>query len=350
MSTIYLDEQGSEVKKKGELLIIEKDDKTIAEIPLAQLDRMVIIGNIQITTPALALLLDNEIPVSFITTYGNYRGKLKPPTHKNIMLRLKQYECYNNKTFRLNHSKEIIRAKLKNGKTFLQKHWRNNPEIEINQEIKGIEAALRRLDNVESIKEIMGLEGMAAKGYFSAFGKLVKKEFKFEKRTRRPPKDPVNALLSLGYTLLYNELLSAVEAIGFDPYLGFFHEIEYGRPSMAVDMMEEFRFLIEGLALTLINKEILSLENFIEQDNGGFYLNEKGREEFYHHYEKRITTEVQYPISSSPLGGEGQSLPRTCSGGEGKNVNYRRIFCYQVERLARVVKGEVERYIGYETR
>lgn len=118
MSTIYLDEQGSEVKKKGELLIIEKDDKTIAEIPLAQVDRIVIIGNIQISTPALALLLDKEIPVSFVTTYGNYRGKLKPPTHKNIALRLKQYERYNDRIFRLNHSKEIVRAKLKRGNRF----------------------------------------------------------------------------------------------------------------------------------------------------------------------------------------------------------------------------------------
>lgn len=329
MSTIYLDEQGSEVKKKGELLIIEKDDKTIAEIPLAQLDRMVIIGNIQITTPALALLLDNEIPVSFVTTYGNYRGKLEPPTHKNIKLRLKQYERYNDKTFRLNHSKEIIKGKLKNGKIFLQKHWRNNPEIDINLEIREIEASLKRLDSAESLEDIRGFEGAAAKGYFSAFGRLVKKEFKFEKRTKRPPKDPVNALLSLGYTLLFNEILSSVEAIGFDPYLGFLHEVEYGRPSLAVDMVEEFRYLIDGHTLTLINKEILKRENFIEQDNGGFYLNEKGREEFYRQYEKRITTEVQY---------------------QGMSLNYRRIFYYQAEKLARVVNGEEERYLAYETK
>src|SRR3989338_8187999 len=329
MSTIYLDEQGSEVKKKGELIIIEKDDKTISEIPLAQLDRMVIIGNIQITTPALALLFDKEIPVSFITTYGNYRGKLKPPTHKNIKLRLNQYACYNDSCFRLNYSREVIRTKLKNGKTFLQKHWRNNPEIDINQEIGEIEASLKRLDAAESLEEIRGFEGAAARGYFSAFGRLIKKEFKFEKRTKRPPKDPVNALLSLGYTLLFNEILSAVEAIGFDHYLGFLHEIEYGRPSLAVDMMEEFRYLIDGHTLALINKEILKRENFIEQDNGGFYLNEKGREEFYRQYEKRITTEVQYQEMS---------------------LNYRRVFCYQAEKLARVVNGEEERYAGYETK
>lgn len=338
MSTIYLDEQGAEVKKKGELLIIKKDDKTIAEIPLAQLDRMVIIGNVQISTQALALLFDKEIPVSFITTYGNYRGKLKPPTHKNVILRLKQYERYNDKTFRLNHSKEVIRGKLKNGKIFLQKHSRNNPEISINREIEEIEALLQNLGFASSIKELMGLEGAAAKAYFRGFGMLVKKEFTFERRTRRPPKDPVNALLSLGYTLLFNEMLSAVESLGFDPYLGFLHEVEYGRPSLAVDMVEEFRFLIEGLTLTLINKEILSRDDFIEQDNGGFYLHEKGREEFYRQYEKKITTEVQYKIIPSP------------HGGEGSNLNYRRIFHYQVESLARVIKGEEEKYIGYETK
>jgi CRISPR-associated protein Cas1 len=329
MSSVYLDEQGSEIKKKGELLIIEKNDQIIAEIPLVQLDRMVIIGNVQITTPALALLLDKGVPVSFITTYGNYRGKLKPPTHKNIALRLKQYERYNNKAFRLISAKGFINGKLKNWKTFLQKHLRNNPEADMAYAISGIEAILKKIENARSIESLMGFEGSAANMYFNAFGKLIKKEFQFEKRTRRPPKDPVNALLSLGYTLLFNEIHSAVEAIGFDPYLGFLHEVEYGRPSLAVDMMEEFRFLIEGLALTLINKEILTREDFIEQDNGGFYLNEKGREEFYRQYEKRITTKVRY--------------------GE-MNINYRRVFCYQAEKLSRVVKGEEEKYTAYETK
>lgn len=327
MPTIYLDEQGAEIKKRGELLLIEKEDEVIAEIPLAQVDRLVIIGNVQLTTQAIALLLDKEIPVSFATTYGNYRGKLKPPTHKNVMLRLKQYECYRDETFRLTHSKQIIKGKLKNGKTFLQKHWRNNPEIDIRDEVNSVNKSLNSLAAAESIKEIMGFEGVAAKAYFNAFGRLIKEDFKFERRTKRPPKDPVNAILSLGYTLLFNETLTAVEAIGFDPYLGFFHEVEYGRPSLAVDMTEEFRFLIDGLALTLINKEILTADDFIEQDNGGFYIKEKGREEFYRQYEKRIISRVNY---------------------NGLNVSYRQVFYYQAEALARVVRGEEERYIGYK--
>lgn len=227
MATVYLDEQGSELKKKGELLIVEKDGAVISELPLAQVDRLVIVGNVQITIQAAALLLDKGIPVSFVTTYGNYRGKLKPPTHKNIVLRLKQFARYHDNQFRLEHSKSVVRAKLKNSRTFLQKHARNKPEIDIRSGINEIEALMKRLDRAGSIEEIMGIEGVSARHYFSSFGRLVKNRFSFQKRTRRPPEDPVNAILSLGYTLLFNEMYSAVEAIGFGPYLGFMHEVEY---------------------------------------------------------------------------------------------------------------------------
>jgi len=272
MATVYLDEQGSELKKKGELLIVEKDGSVISELPLAQVDRLVIVGNVQITTQALAMLFDNEIPVSFMTSYGNYRGRLKPPTHKNVMLRLKQYERYNDHAFRLGHAKKIVAAKLKNGKTFLQKHSRNNPEIGISDETSAIDALMKKIENAGSAGELMGIEGAAAREYFKAFGRLVKNEFRFEKRTKRPPTDPVNALLSFGYTMLFNELYTALEALGFDPYLGFLHAVDYSRPSLAVDMVEEFRYLIDGLALMLINKGMLETPDFVFRDDGGVYL------------------------------------------------------------------------------
>ncbi len=329
MATVYLDEQGAELKKHGELLIVEKEGAIIAEIPLAQIDRIVIIGNVQITIQAAALLLERGIPVSFVTTYGNYRGKLKPPTHKNVVLRLKQFARYHDSQFRLEHSKAVIRAKLKNSRTFLQKHARNKPGIDINYEINEIEALMKRLDRASSIDEMMGIEGISARHYFSALGRLVKDEFSFQKRTRRPPQDPVNAMLSLGYTLLFNEMYSATEAIGFDPYLGFMHEVDYGRASLAVDMVEEFRYLIDGLVLTLINKDMLTSEDFTERDDGGIYMKEKARETFYRQYEKRINTEVTY---------------------RDMTLKYRRVFLHQAEHLARVVMGEDSHYQCYEYR
>ncbi len=329
MATIYLDEQGSELKKKGELFIVEKDDTMISELPLAQVDRLVIVGNVQISTQALALLFDNAIPVSFITSYGNYRGRLKPPTHKNVMLRLKQYDRYNNHDFRLNYSKRVVDAKLRNSRVFLQKHQRNNPDTDISPEIAAIDALSKSSANANSVDALMGIEGSAARGYFSAFGKLVKDEFTFKKRTKRPPEDPVNAMLSLGYTLLFNEMHSAVESLGFDPYLGFLHSVEYGRASLAVDMVEEFRYLIDGLALTLVNKDMLNPDDFTERDDGGIYMKEKARETFYRQYEKRINTEVAY---------------------RDMTVKYRRVFLYQAEHLARVVIGEDKSYQGYEYR
>lgn len=134
MASVYIDEQGAELKKQGELIVVKKDGSIIAELPLAQVDRIVIVGNVQITTQVIAMLLDRDIPVSYMTTYGNYRGKLHSPTHKNILLRLKQHSCYNDTRFRLQFSKSIVRAKLKNNRIFLQKHWRNHPEIDVSPE------------------------------------------------------------------------------------------------------------------------------------------------------------------------------------------------------------------------
>ena len=175
----------------------------------------------------------------------------------------------------------------------------------------------------------MGIEGAAAHKYFKAFGKLIKNEFRFEKRTKRPPTDPVNALLSLGYTMLFNELYTAVELLGFDPYLGFLHAIDYGRPSLAVDMVEEFRYLIDGLALMLINKGMLEIHDFVFEDDRGVYLKKKGREVFYRQYEKRINTQVTF---------------------KGMSITYRKVFAYQAEHLARIISGEEECYQGYDYR
>jgi len=328
MSTIYIDEQGVELKRKGELIILEKDDQKIGEIPIAICDRIIIAGNIQISTQTLALLLEKEIPVSFMTIYGNYRGKLLSPSHKNIQLRIKQYERYKDEKFRLKISKEIAKTKIKNSKIFLQKHQRNNEEIDTQKEINEIDKILDSIEKAEDIEALNGYEGSAARSYFQAFGKLFKNDFTFEKRTKRPPKDPVNAILSLGYTLLFNELYTAIEAIGLDPYLGFLHQIEYGRASLAVDLAEEFRFLIDGLALTLINKEIIKKEDFLKGDEDSTYLCEKGRETFYKNYEKKINTELQY---------------------KNMTLTYRRIFFHHTEHLARVIMGE-EVYSGFETR
>jgi CRISPR-associated protein Cas1 len=206
----------------------------------------------------------------------------------------------------------------------VQKHSRSHKEIELTSELTGLELMLGSVAGAREIEILMGFEGTAARHYFHAFGKMVRKEFAFDGRSKRPPKDPVNALLSLGYTLLFHEMVTAIEAIGLDPYLGFLHEVEYGRASLAVDLCEEFRYLIDSLVLALINRGELNQYDFHRGEDGGYFLVDHGRKTFYAAYEHKVRTEVSYVNADT--------------------MSYRRIFFHQAEELARVIRGEVEAY------
>lgn len=325
MSAIYLDEPGLHLCKKTGCFRVEKDDTVLAEIPETQLDRLVICGNVAMTTPVIAFLLDKAVPTTFISSHGRYRGELVSNHTRNITLRLEQFRRYEDSKFRLNLSRKIVSAKLHNSVQQLARHQRNHPETDLTTETTEISNTLRSMESAQNLDALRGYEGIVAKWYFQALGRMVRKEFSFTERSRRPPKDPVNALLSLGYTLLYSEIFSALAANGFDPYLGFFHEIEYGRPSLAVDMMEEFRWLIDGLVLTLVNKEILKKTDFKDEGEKGVYLNEPARKTFYGQYETRLREMVKYEKT-------------------GETVNYRRIFFYQAQLLAQVVQNKDRAY------
>jgi CRISPR-associated protein Cas1 len=326
MSTIYIDEQGAVLHHRGEEIAVEKDHAVLAKIPLAQIDRVVLSGHVQLSTQVMELFLKHNIPVAFMTVYGNYRGRLTPPTHKNVGLRLKQYRKYYDQGFRLAQARILIEAKIKNCHEFIQKYRRSHAEAELSEYLTAIGAVLPSIRGAASISSLMGFEGIAARHYFAAFGVMVRREFAFDGRSKRPPLDPVNALLSLGYTLLFNEMVTAAEAVGLDPYLGFLHDVEYGRASLAVDMVEEFRYLIDALALSLINRGELDTADFRRGDDGGFYLLEKGRKTFYGSYEKKVRTEVAY---------------------NGTSICYRRVFFNQAEALARVIRDEETVYRPY---
>lgn len=232
MATIYLTEQGSKLSKTSKRLVIEKEGQTLLEIPEFKVERVLIFGNVQITTQAMAFLLDNGIEVSFLSLYGKYRGRLSPVESKNAQLRIRQYQKHLDTEFKVSLAKAIVHAKLHNGRELLMRYARNHPEIDFSQDKIQMEACISQIEHKQSVNSVMGVEGAAASVYFEAFGKMLRKELRFEKRQRRPPKDPVNALLSLGYTLIGNEMHSTVCAVGFDPYIGFFMAlIMEGRPS-----------------------------------------------------------------------------------------------------------------------
>ena len=331
MAVLYVDTPGTVVGKQGDTVTLRNDSVTASSVPFCHVDQVLLVGNVQVSSQALASFLKQGISVSYLSGTGAFRGKLTPPAHKNVFLRLGQYQKYHDPEFRMSMSRLITWSKMKNCQELIHKHQRTHPEVELRHECEEIKLQMAHVWRAESLDVLMGYEGNGARHYFTAFGKMVRKsEFPFTGRNRRPPRDDVNALLSLGYTLLYNEFLAAVEAIGFDPYLGFFHEVHYSHAALASDLMEEFRFLVDSLVLASINRGVLTPDDFTASPDGeGRYLTSPGRKKFYPAYEQKMQTEVAY---------------------RGTNVSYRRVFHHQAEHLARVVRGEEYLYEPYLTK
>jgi CRISPR-associated protein Cas1 len=284
MSTLYLTEQGSILHKTQRRLVIIKNKKIIQEIPIFKIDRILIFGNIQISTQALSFILDSGIICSFFSSQGKFKGSLRPVESGNVFLRIAQYERYLDKEFRVEISKTIVYAKINNEIKFLENYSKTNFK-EIIEELK---KNINNLKDKNSISFIMGIEGHSTSLYFKGLSLILKNKFLFEKREYHPPKDPANALLSFGYSLITNEIFSLLSGIGFDPYIGFFHELTYNRPSLALDIVEEFRTpVVDKMIVTLINKNIIKEEDFQREENS-IYLNNIAKKAFLTHYEKRI--------------------------------------------------------------
>jgi len=321
MSTVYILEQGTKVEKKSKLLIVKKDEKVLLEIPEFKVERVFIFGNVQLTTQAIKFLLESGIDTAFFTIYGKLVGKLISIDSKNIMLRLAQYKAFNNEEFKLLIAKNIVEGKIKNMRTVLQKYNRNHPETNFSDLINELENYINELKYKTRISTVIGIEGCASATYFKAFGKMFRRELQFTVRSKRPPKDPINALLSLGYMLITSEMFSIVSAMGFDPYLGFLHSVEYGRQSLALDLIEEFRqVVIDRLTLEIINKEILKEEDF-EEKEGGIYLKEDSMRKYFEHYERRMLTSFQDE--------------------DGNEINFRKMFLKQAQKFAKSIQSGI---------
>jgi CRISPR-associated protein Cas1 len=303
---VYLQSKGGYVRKQGHHLVYFTEEEE-TKVPLEQISQVVVFGPIQLTTQTISVLLDLDIPTFFLSAKGRFRGALFPAPTRNSNLRLLQYRAFDNPEIKLLLSKEIVKAKILNTRTLYMRSLRNQePEDQTQTESSGeVAKTLKQfseaVERADSLDTLLGLEGAAARSYFSNFSKLLRtntKElgFSFEHRNRRPPVDPVNALLSLAYSLLAKECFSAILTVGFDPYFGFYHGQRGGRPSLALDLMEEFRtVLADSVVLTLLNKQMLSLDDFIRWGQA-CYLSEMGRKKFFLLWETRKNTEVTHPV------------------------------------------------------
>ncbi len=326
MATLYITEQNAIVRKTGDRLVVEKDRTTLLDVPCLKLEAVLLYGNVQVTTQALAELLDHGIELALLSRAGKLRGQLTPPKAKNVPLRMRQYELSRSEERCLPLARELVCCKIANSVAVARRFRANHPEAIAAEAVADLERHLDGAAGAASLDSLRGFEGAAAAAYFPLLAAMVPEVYGFDGRNRRPPRDPVNALLSLGYVLVGNEIQALLNAIGFDPYLGIFHQLDYGRPSLALDLLEELRApLVDRWTTNLLNLGVLAPADFTGTAERGVFLTPPALKRYFAAYEKEMTT---------PMAFGGQTL------------GFRQIFRRQAERLARhLLEGEP--YAGF---
>lgn len=333
MATLYVTEPGARIEKDYQrITVTNKDDERLLSIPLSQISEVVLVGSVGATTPALLALLEAGVGLSLITSSGRLRGRLQPAVSRNIPLRHQQYRQATNQKFCLRIARAIVLAKLSNQRALARRLCRSRPAIEDRTAIAAINSAMKNAQQVQDMDRLRGQEGLGARAYFRILRQCVPPDWASARRSRRPPTDPTNALLSLGYSLLTQNLMTAVELVGLDPYDGFFHSDKYGRPALALDLVEEFRsIIVDSVVLSVINKHILDPGDFQAGDEGGVVLKKDGLRKFLQQYNARLQTQVFHPYA-------------------GRQLAYQKCFEVQARLLRRVIEAAEEEYIPFRTR
>jgi CRISPR-associated protein Cas1 len=336
-AVLYVQEPGSHVGKRSEHLVVRKDGQEVTRVPMHAMRQLVVFGNVQVSTQALETLAANEIPVAYLTGYGRFIGTFAPAERKNVGLREAQFRRFADPAECLALSKAVVRGKLINQRAVLMRSLRSEGDRGSDEPAaRDMAELIRRLEGAPTLETVLGLEGQGAALYFGEFGRFLRAQppghgFEFTSRNRRPPRDPVNALLSFAYALLTKDCFAAVCTVGFDPYKGFFHSNRHGKPSLALDLMEEFRPVIaDSVVLTLINNQMLTPADFLVWREA-CQLTETGRRTFFQAYEQRKATVITHPVY-------------------GYKMSYSRMLEVQARMLAAYVRGSVPAYTGFTVR
>lgn len=345
MGTVYVIEPGARVEKEYRHLLVVREDETLLRVPLADVSQVVLVGQgAGVTTPALHALLAENIPLSLVRRNGELLGRLVGPSGRNLELRRRQYRTAADEGFCVALSRQIVLGKLRNYHALALRWTRGcaiatSSDPDTGDERRGpaldrLRAALEQAETATDLASLRGIEGQGSKAYFAVLRGRLAGRMRFEKRTRRPPKDPANALLSLAYTLLGEAAATALEIVGLDPYEGFYHADKYGRPALALDLLEEFRGPVaDSVVLTLINKRMLSEADFegkraagsTEEGSGGVYLSRRGLATFLEAFTGRLQSRFTHPLSGRPL-------------------TYQKCLEVQARLLARTITGDAAQY------
>jgi CRISP-associated protein Cas1 len=287
MAVVYLTTTGSVVRRKGERLEVWEKKEKLADLRLFDLERLVVVGAVQLTSQALGLLLDQGIDVVFLSGGGRLRGSLVSAESRNVFLRLAQYDRWKDDAFRLAFSREVVTAKATSQRRLLARYGRNHPGTLPPEALPELDRLLEQAQGAKTVDEVRGIEGAGSGAYFRCFGKMLA-TLGFPGRKRRPATDPANSLLSLGYVMVGNELGSLLEARGFDPAIGFLHGVRYGRHSLALDVVEPFRQpVVDRLTLRLLNLKQLTPDDFQGGDRG-LRLHPESLKRYFELYEEQL--------------------------------------------------------------
>jgi CRISPR-associated protein Cas1 len=300
MPPLYVLRQQAKLRICNRRLTVEEEDhpgEPLASMPLAQVSQVVLFGNVGLTTPAIDALLAENIEVTFLTQRGEFRGQLTSGLTPHVPLRRAQYQRLGDPAFTLALASAFVRAKLGHQRALLQRHNRERRDLEITAAITQLEQAIAALPRRTALSALLGVEGAATAAYFRGLRRLFDPQWRFDDRNRRPPRDPVNVLLSLGYTLLAQIAAAAVQTAGLDPYAGFLHEVVYNRPALALDILEEFRPVVDGVALWACNSGQLTPQDFTPGPaERPIVLSEDGMRRFLQAFEQRMDQKFTHPL------------------------------------------------------
>lgn len=339
---VYLNTPGMTVGLRQGRLIAKEKDKVIQEVRLVDVNHLALFGNIQLSTQAVQALCGADIPITYFSAGGFFYGMARGHGLTNVMTRIEQFRAADDPLTCRALAQRMVAGKIRNQRTLLMRNHVDPPGTVL---LRLQQAAQVDVERARSLDALLGIEGAAAALYFEHFGGMLKPRragadehsaapewtFNFRTRNRRPPRDPVNALLSLAYSLLAKDCTIAACAVGFDPYVGFFHQPRHGRPALALDVMEEFRAVVaDSAVLTAINNGSVTTRDFVRAGDA-VNLTADGRKAFFEVYEKRVNSTIRHPVFNY-------------------QVSYRRAFELQCRLLARALTGELAHYVPFTTR
>lgn len=330
LNTIYVTNELAYLSLDGENVVCKIEEKTVLRIPFLNIENIVCFNYVGCSPALMGKCVDNSIPINFVTPYGKFLAKVCGETRGNVTLRVKQIDKF--REVGDNLTKNVMTAKFCNTISVVKRTMHDTPSLRNDEEIKNaiefMKKGIDKLWNVDNTDQIMGIEGNVAHAYFNIFNKLIKNKnevFVFKTRNKRPPLDATNAMLSFMYSIYTNEVAAALETVGIDSYIGFCHSLRSGRKSLACDLVEETRCIIERFVLSLINLKIFNEKDFEKQVSGAIYLNNDGRAKILKHWQEKKRSDIIHPYLKQkiPIG----------------------LLAYiQSNLLAKYIRGDIEEY------